>query len=45
MMIPLRRVTGGGDQEKVICLCSASATNISGALVGAGNNYNMSAAV
>ena len=45
MMTPLCRVTRGGDQEKVTCLCPASATNISGELVGAGNSHNMSAAV
>ena len=35
MMTPLRRATGGGDQEKVTCLSPASATNISGAPAGA----------
>ena len=33
-MTPLRRATGGGDQEKVTCLSPASATNISGAPAG-----------
>ena len=34
MMTPLRRATGGGDQEKFTCLSPASATNISGAPAG-----------
>ena len=34
MMTPLRRATGGGDQEKVTCLSPAAATNISGAPAG-----------
>ena len=33
-MTPLRRATGGADQEKVTCLSPASATNISGAPAG-----------
>ena len=39
MRTPLRWVTGGGDQEKLTCLCPASVTNISGEPLGAGNNY------
>ena len=38
MMTPLRRVTGGGDQEKTTSLCPATASNISGAPAGAGNS-------
>ena len=41
MMTPLRWVTGGGDQEKVTCLCPTSASNISGESVGAGNSNNI----
>ena len=41
MSTPLRWVTGGGDQEKLTCLCPASATNISGEPVGAGNNEDL----
>ena len=37
MMTPLRWVTGGGDQEKFTCLCPETASNISGAPVGAVN--------
>ena len=35
MMTPLRRASGGGDQEKVTCLSPGAATNISGAPAGA----------
>ena len=38
MMTPLRRVTGGGDQEKTTSLCPATASTISGAPAGAGNS-------
>ena len=34
-MTPLRRATGGGDQEKFTCLSPAAATNITGAPAGA----------
>ena len=34
-MTPLRRASGGGDQEKVTCLSPAAATNISGTPAGA----------
>ena len=34
-MTPLRRATGGGDQEKFTCLSPAAATNISGKPAGA----------
>ena len=40
MMTPLRRATGGGDQEKVTCLSPAAATNISGAPTGAEERTN-----
>ena len=38
MMTPLRRATGGGDQEKFACLCPATAKNISGAPSGTENS-------
>ena len=41
MRTPLRWVTTGGDQEKLTCLCPASATNISGEPLGAGNNEEL----
>ena len=39
-MTPLRRATGGGDQEKFTCLSPAAATNISGAPAGAAVDDN-----
>ena len=39
MMTKLCWVTGGGDQEKFTCLCPATASNISGACVGAVNIF------
>ena len=40
VMIPLRWVIGGGDQEKTTSLCPATASNISGAPEGAvAHNY------
>ena len=41
MMTPLRRATGGGDQEKVTSFSPAAATNISGAPAGTAVDDNM----